>query len=206
MNLLPGMSSAPLKPTKTLPPEFIPTKQLDLTKNRRALWFLNLAAILSFFLYGWFFTSLAGILRTDMAQIQTVSYPPFLQILITFILVLVLHELIHGLFFSLFTGAAPKLGFRGLYAFAGAPDWYLPRGQYLVVSLTPFVIISLAGLLALAFVPLSLVSLILFLITLNAAGASGDLYVSGWLIREQTPILVNDTGEIFTLYGLKRSS
>jgi hypothetical protein len=92
-----------------------------------------------------------------------------------------------------------------LYAFAGAPDWYIPRQQYLVIGLAPFVLMSLGGLSALIFVPLPVVPLILFAITLNAAGASGDIFITGWLLGEPDLLLVNDTGEIFTMFAPETS-
>jgi len=189
------------KPTKMLPRGFVPRRQLNLTKNRRATLLLNLAAIFSFFLYGWLFFAIADWLRSDLDSLNEVAGAPFWQLITIFLLVLVLHELIHGLFFSVFTGEAPRLGVRGLYAFAGAPDWYIPRQQYLVIGLAPFVLVTLGGLSALIFAPLSAVPLILFAITLNAAGASGDIFITGWLLGEPDLLLVNDTGEIFTMFA-----
>ncbi|HLF90632.1 MAG TPA: DUF3267 domain-containing protein [Anaerolineales bacterium] len=193
------------KPTKMLPRGFVPRRQLDLTKNHRATLLLNLVAILSFFLYGWLFFAIADWIRSDLDSLNEVAGASFWQLMATFLLVLVLHELIHGLFFSVFTGEAPRLGVRGLYAFAGAPDWYIPRQQYLVIGLAPFVLMSLGGLSALIFVPLPVVPLILFAITLNAAGASGDIFITGWLLGEPDLLLVNDTGEIFTMFAPETS-
>ncbi len=188
-------------PTKTLPKGFVPRRQLDLTKNKRAILLLNGVALVSFFLYGWLFYGILGVLRDDLGDLATLPGEPFFQTLITFVLVLVLHELIHGLFFALYTGESPRLGLRGLYAFAGAPEWFIPRGPYLVIGLAPFVLITLVGLISLVFVPLNLVRLLLFAITLNAAGASGDIFISGWLMRERELLFVNDTGEIFTMFA-----
>ena len=60
---------------------------------------------------------------------------------------LVVHELIHGLFFWLFTGSAPRYGLGLSYAYAAAPDWYIPRRKYQVTGLAPVVIIGLGCLL-----------------------------------------------------------
>ena len=113
---------------------------------------------------------------------------------------IVLHEAVHGVFFWLFTRAVPKFAFKGAYAYAAAPDWYLPKYQYLVTALAPLVLLSLVGVgLMLVVPPGGFVVLLLFLVT-NASGAIGDLWVAGWLLRQPDACYANDHGDAVSLY------
>ncbi len=115
---------------------------------------------------------------------------------------MVLHELVHGVFFWLFTRSRPTFGFRGWYAFAAAPGWLLTRGQYLVVTLAPFVLLSILGIILLAIVPTGALAAILAGTVMNAAGAVGDLWVVFLILREHRPIMIEDLGDGFNFYAL----
>ena len=69
------------------------------------------------------------------------------------LVMIVLHEGLHGLFFWLFTREKPKFAFKGFYAYAAMPDWYLPKKEYLITALAPLVGITLLGVLGLALLP-----------------------------------------------------
>jgi hypothetical protein len=162
---------------------------------------LNFGAIPLFFLFGWLFTFTARWLRADFAALETYPQVGILQLLVSFLLVLVLHELIHGFFFTVFTGERAKLGFRGFYAYAAAPDWYIPRQPYTIIGLAPLILISLTGLLVVRLLPLEAISLLLFALTVNAAGSIGDLYITLRLAFAPRTRLVQDTGDAFTFFG-----
>ncbi len=81
---------------------------------------------------------------------------------------------------------APLFGLRGLYAFAAAPGWYIPRNPYLWIGLSPLVLISIFGLLLVPLIPQSVLFAWLFGLTYNAAGAAGDLYFVFWLLLPRT--------------------
>jgi hypothetical protein len=115
-------------------------------------------------------------------------------------LMVALHEGIHGLLFWRFTGARPTFGFKGLYAYAAAPDWYLPRNQHIVVALAPLLLITLGGLVLLAVLPeVALLPSIVF-VALNAGGAVGDIVAVFWLLRADASALVQDTGDAVTVF------
>lgn len=104
-----------------------------------------------------------------------------LSILAGVAVMVVLHELVHGLTMRLF-GAKPKYGvlLSGLMFYATAAGFAFRRNQYLAVALAPLVILSVLLLIILA-TPLS-ANLATFLIVcgaFNAAGAIGDL----WIVR-----------------------
>jgi len=91
--------------------------------------------------------------------VSSSSAPPsgwitVLAILLALVAVLLLHELVHGAFFWLITRSRPRFGLQITYAYAAAPDCYIPRNPYLVVGLSPLVLITLAGIVMLPLIPL----------------------------------------------------
>ena len=114
---------------------------------------------------------------------------------------LVVHELIHGMFFWLFTHERPKFALRSGYAFAAAPEWYLPKFQYIIVGLSPLVVISIVCIIFAALVPPSIVPYPLFIATFNAAGALGDMIVVAWVSKQSGTILVRDLGDRFSSFA-----
>ncbi len=109
----------------------------------------------------------------------------FLALLAGLVLVLVLHELAHGIAMRIF-GARPRYGVKWDKAmvYATAPGFAFPRGQYLVIALAPLVSLSLLavlGMWALAgsawVLPLALAAAI------NASGAIGDLWITSMVLR-----------------------
>jgi hypothetical protein len=115
---------------------------------------------------------------------------------------MVLHELVHGAFFWLFTRSRPTFGFRVWYAYAAAPGWFFPRGQYLVITLAPLVLLSVLGLILLTIVPQEAALLIILLAAIiNAASAVGDTWVAFLIIRERRPIVIEDLGDGMNFYA-----
>jgi hypothetical protein len=120
------------------------------------------------------------------------------------LVMLILHEGLHGLFFWIYTRQPPHFGFGPGYFYACAPHWYIPKRQALVVMLAPAVGISLAGLLALAVLPAGLLLPVVLLFGLNLSGAVGDLYVTTRSIRLPPESLYHDTGHVMEVYGLEQ--
>lgn len=108
---------------------------------------------------------------------------------------IVLHEGLHGLFFWIFTGKRPVFAIRWSYAYAAAPGCFIPRGLYMVVGLAPLVILTTAGLALIPVVPISLLFFLVLFTALNLAGAVGDIWVVGWLLRKSPSTLVRDFGD-----------
>lgn len=189
-----------------LPAGYAAGGTVDLSKNRWLAIAVNLAAVGLFFVFGWLFVAVAVWLRPDWRSLAlTVTGPGQLVGLLAAMLALValqvtLHELIHGLFFRLFTGARPRYALKLMYAYAAAPDWYLPRNQHLVTALAPLVLMTAAGLGLLPVVPARLIPALLFVLAANAAGAAGDMVVAGWLLRQPSSALVRDAGDAITVY------
>ncbi|MBI4771421.1 MAG: DUF3267 domain-containing protein [Chloroflexi bacterium] len=103
-----------------------------------------------------------------------------LALLASILLTLMLHELAHGSVMRLY-GARPQYGvlLRALAFYATAPGYGFTRNQYLTLILAPLVSLSLlaaVGIVALAGSPI--VALLAACASLNAAGASGDVWMA----------------------------
>lgn len=193
--------------TKTLPPNYQPQKTLDFSTSRAAIG-LNLAAVPLLFLYGWLFSRIINYLRSINPSAKgawsiftAFSGIEVIALILSVIFMFIFHELIHGAFFWLFTGEQPKFALKSGYAFAAAPDWHLPRTQYIVVGVSPFVVISLLSVIIAAFTTSSLVPYLIYIATFNAAGALGDMIVVAWVLAQSHAVLVRDQGDKFSTFS-----
>jgi hypothetical protein len=193
--------------TKILPIDYQHRQTLDLSSSRVMLW-LNIAAIPLLFFFGWLFYQ---------AMIQVNTTNPFrnglwgvftafvgweiIALPISIILMLVFHEMVHGIFFWLFTRERPKFAFKGIYAYAAAPDWYLPKSQYVIVGLSPIIVISLFCILSSPFVSPSIIPYLFFIAIFNAAGALGDMLVVAWVLLLAGQLLIQDQGDKFLAFS-----
>ncbi len=113
------------------------------------------------------------------------------------------HEAIHGLCFWLTIGSRPTFGFRGLYAFAAAPGWYISSGHYMTIALAPLVAVTVAGLALLLVAPVAAIPALFLFVVVNAAGAIGDILVVLWLLTRPPATLVQDSGDAVTVFQLR---
>ncbi len=196
----------PMNPTKTLPEGYRKIFEFDLKKNILVSIVLNVGVLFLFVFFGWMFVQASFVLRPafwEGNQANLLGNTELISYALALILMIVLHEGAHGFFFWRFTGDRPFFGLSWSYAYAAAPDWYLPRNQYLVVGLAPLALLSLGGLVLLPFVPLSLMPGLVFLMAFNAAGSVGDMFVVGYLLTRPASVLINDVGNAFSVYGME---
>lgn len=192
-----------MKATQTLPENYQPFARLNIEDKRTQL-ILNIAGLVLLAVFGvLYFLWMAAFHSADFAAgIQfNLQIGQFLAAILALIIVLVLHEGIHGLAYWLLAGVRPVFAFKGAYAYAAAPGWYVARGPYLAIGLAPLVLLSLAGMLALAVAPLSWLAVIYFAVVMNAAGAVGDLWVAVLLLRAPRGCLALDSGEEIQLFA-----
>ncbi len=195
---------------QTLPEGYQLHQRLDLIKDRKLLLSLSLASLVLFAVCGLGLIWLLFVLRPDFAarglsfSLTAGSGGSLLLGLIVLLGVIfamvVLHEAVHGLFFKLLTGGTVNFAFKGAYAYAAAPDWYLHKGPYLAVSLAPLILITVLGVFLLWFAPGSWLFPLMLLVAMNASGAVGDLYVFFLLVRMSGDVLVRDFGEQMEIY------
>lgn len=192
-----------MKPAlRALPAGYRAAAEINLAKNPRLALWLNLAGFGLFFLVaaglGVFLRAVRPEALAGELRLEGLWWAVGLLALV--VANLVIHELIHGLFFYLFTGAAPVFALRLTYAYAAAPDWYLPRPPYLVVGLAPLVLIDLACLVLIAIGPTAWALPAAAVAALNTSGAVGDMLIMALVLRAAPGCLVNDRGDGVILF------
>ncbi len=193
-----------MKPAKTLPSLYQLESTLNLAKNKRLTIYLSILSIIVFILAWGGFTWLAAVLRQTENIIFSFTIGQSLIFtfvaLLTILLVMVIHEAIHGIFLWVFTKEKPLFGVKQLYAYAAAPGWFLPRTPYFIVALAPLALITIAGVLLLPVISDSLLPFLLIFITYNFSGAVGDIAVVLWLLKKPRSIYINDFGDGVNIY------
>lgn len=116
---------------------------------------------------------------------------------------IVLHELIHGLFYKIFTKQKLTFGITWSAAFCGVPHIYVKKKAMIITCMAPCIIIS-----SILLIPLFLVKDMLFFMFIllmfggHFGGCCGDIYDTILFITKyhNKDILVNDTGAKQTIY------
>ncbi len=121
-------------------------------------------------------------------------------LLVSFIVYMILHELIHGAAMKICGTKKVKYGFTGMYAFAGSNDYY-GKGAYIFIALAPVVLWGAVLALLCAIVPTSWFWIVYFVEIINISGAAGDLFVTFRFIPFPSDILVKDAGVSMTVYS-----
>ena len=187
--------------TQTLPGDYVQSGEINLKKNKRLAIFLNIAAFFVFMLSLVLLSFFVRVVRPDTQNTSgNITLGTMLIMVGLTVIVLITHELIHGFFFWMFTRSRPVFALHLLYAYAGAPTWYIPSRLYAFVALSPLVIIGVVGLFLMLLVPVSWILMITFLVALNTGGAIGDLYVFTRLLKGSPSSLANDTGDVVTFF------
>ena len=198
-----------MHPTKTLPENFKPLVQMDLTRNKGLAIGLNVMAVALFLVFGVWFARLSMRLRPELWQdghVVSLGTSEIFSLILALILMTLLHEGVHGLFFWWFTKEKPRFGVKLMYAYAAAPDWYLPRNLFVIVGLAPLVLLSAIGIALMPVFPLGWMPGLIFFLTFNGAGAVGDMLTVLVVLYQPKGTLVNDLGDKFTVYGVEPPS
>jgi len=183
---------------RQLPQGYREIKRIDLMSNRKEAILVNILAL--------------GIL-CGMAALGFAICPPFtnlflgiqtiintILLLVSILLYMVLHELIHGILMKSFSGVKPRYGFTGLYAYAGS-DALFGRRQYLMIAFAPVVLLgAVLAVLNIRFYE-SWFWFFYIIQIVNISGAAGDIYVGAQIVRAQNAVLIRDTGTGMTLYS-----
>jgi len=201
------MNEYPDKPTQTLPVGYTMAGTFNLNKNITALVVLNVVALALLGVFSAFFSWMIQVLRPGMT-FETLmhgldwlnSWTGILMLIGSLLLMVILHEGFHGLFFWLFTKARPRFAFRGAYAYAALEGWYFPRKYYAVISMTPLIGISLLAAVLFSFAPVEVMVWAWAIAIFNGSGAVGDLAVTVLMLFKPAGCLVEDQGDKMNFY------
>jgi hypothetical protein len=208
-----------MQATTILPTNYRPQTTLDLSESKKAIVAAIVSGIVLLIAVGWLLvqfthflrpTALKSIRFRDLVTITPDGNPiimlPVVDAVVALVLVILLHELVHGVFFWWFGGQRPTFGVKGLYVYAaGPPEVYFPRNQFLIVGIAPLVLLTLVGLLLMLILPLVAVPILSLFITFNAAGAAGDLLMVVRLLSYPPHTLMQDRDTGVTVYGPEKS-
>jgi hypothetical protein len=204
-----------MQATTALPTNYHRQATLDLSRNRMAVVGAIASGIVLLPAVGWLLVQFTNFVRpTALEALRLRDIPmttpdggtsvtiPIVDGVVALVLVMLIHELVHGMFYWRFAGRRPTLGIKGLGVYVAAPsEVYFPRNQYLVVGIAPLVLLTLAGLLLVIIVPVAVVRILILFVALNAAGAAGDLLMVARLLSYSPDTLMQDSGSAVIVYG-----
>ena len=200
------------KPTKNLPENYQAGDRFDLNENRGLGMILNLTGLGLLFAVGWLFLQSLSSLRPEYLSTENILivtgmrefWRGVLLLVVSVALVILLREGLHWLVLWIITGDLPRLGFRGMYAYAAVPEWYLPRRAYTWLTFIPLFGITILGVIAVVLVPLNLVPGVMLLVSLNVAMAINDLATLYWLMRRPKESLIMEDRDCVQVFTDKR--
>ena len=193
--------------TKTLPEGFALLREINLQKDQALLIKLKVWGLALLPLIGYLLLWLSSAFHPEFHSIFEVLSPklPILTqimgLILGLVVITVLHELVHGASFWIITRQLPRFGFRGAYAFAAAPDWYIRREAYFLVGAAPLVLISIVGLVLIPVIPAYFLLIWLVCLLMNSSGSVGDVYVLAELVRQPATAMIQDRGDMISIYA-----
>ena len=173
-------------------------KQINLMDDKKTIKRLNLAAIPALIFFYVFFTFLT------VAGHGATNEPPFfiglLILMGTYIVLIIIHELIHGAFFKLFDPKGKvKFGFKNGVAYATSPHSFYSKGKFAIILLAPFLGISVGLFLFYLFGWLT-ASLFILIAAAHAASCVGDFYFLFLIVKAPANSCVEDTEVGLNIY------
>ena len=190
---------------KTLPEGYEEVKVVDAKEKKTSVLFVVFSAVLTIIILVPVFLTFGGLgfLHEEYGRARMLAADGVF--LVSMVLYIVLHELVHGAAYKALMHQKLTFGFTLTVAFCGVPDVYTSRKTALIALLAPFVTFSVI------LIPLTiwfysfnrlyyLLSGILFAI--HFGGCIGDLYMTYLLLfKFKDPrTLMNDTGPKQTIY------
>jgi hypothetical protein len=208
-----------MQSTTILPVDYHQQITLDLSNSKTAIIGAIASGIVLLITITWMLvkftrflrpTALEGIRFRNILTITPDGQPfivlPIVDAIVALVLVMLIHELVHGLFFWWFSGQRPTFGAKGLFVYAAAPsEVYFPRNRYLIVGIAPLVLLTLVGLLLMLIIPVIAVPILSLFIAFNAAGAAGDLVMAVRLLSYSPETLMQDCDTGVVIYGLEKN-
>jgi len=159
--------------------------------------------VVALFVFGFLFTALYALFTGKTSISGDFSMEVGLIAAFIFIFTMIFHELIHGFFIAIY-GGTPRYGMgiahRILPYFYATTDMRFRRNQFIIISLSPLFVITLASIILMVAFPVFAQWMLIPLI-INSAGAVGDLWMSLISLRYPKNVLVEDNIIGLTFYG-----
>lgn len=174
------------------PPNYQTIFEIDFANNKKEFKLLNYGSNLMFIPFIVLYLLLDQTLTVkDGARFLIVFWLSILGMLV----VIMLHELVHGLFFKIYGKGKLKFKFHGFAFSCSMPTHYFQKGCYLVIGLAPLVILSLLlGSLSILYYKTDYFLLFYAPFVFNFCGSLGDMYVAYRLRKCSKTVLISDQG------------
>ena len=184
-----------------LPSDYKLKKEIDATNKKTGIIF-NLFAfvIMVIVIVGFYFIKKIKIIFNEENLGR--YYIATIVFLISMILYVILHELVHGIAYKTLTKQKLTFGLTLTCAFCGVPNIYTTRKTSLIALLSPFTVFTVAFGLLVGFMPNDIIGLYaIILLAIHIGGCIGDLYCT-YLLLFKLPknTIINDTGPKQTFY------
>ena len=167
--------------------------RIDLVKNKKEALLVNIYGIIIMVVMAVFIPLLimGGIIEFNL---ETTFPLFFIVLLISLILYIPLHEIVHGIVLKKYTDEKLSFGWKLVYAYCGSKEAVVDRKEYYAVALAPLLVFSVVFISLMVLNPsLSLVWYVMEI--MNVSGSVGDIYVSIKLKKEKSrDILITDSG------------
>ncbi|HEM6304162.1 TPA: DUF3267 domain-containing protein [Streptococcus suis] len=166
--------------------------EVNIMENKKFVWGLNILAVVLIFPFAFVFGMIGSWLIANGSQYSELVVSEVWLLFPFYILLIVVHEAIHGIFFKVFCPENPvKYGFKwksGM-AYATSPGSLYNRMQMLVISLAPFVVISLVLTMVAGFGMMNS-TLYFMLATMHSVTCIGDFYYTYLLMAKFKEVAV----------------
>ena len=167
--------------------------RIDLVKNKKEALLVNIYGIIIMVVMAVFIPLLimGGIIEFNL---ETTFPLFFIVLLLSLILYIPLHEIVHGIVLKKYTDEKLSFGWKLVYAYCGSKEAVVDRKEYYAVALAPLLVFSVVFISLMVLNPsLSLVWYVMEI--MNVSGSVGDIYVSIKLRKEKSrDILITDSG------------
>lgn len=191
----------------SLPEGWTLIKDYDLRKNPKAMLALNGLGLILFIVSGLLLQIYLSFVRPTGQEVPSFSVSNMGQVawivlllILDMVLMLLLHEGVHGFCFWRITGKRPVFSLGPGYAAAALPDTFIRRGPYMITALAPLIFLTFVGILILPFIPSGWVFHVGLIVVMNFSGSVGDLWVAAGLTRAPASVLVQDMGDKVLLF------
>ena len=139
----------------------------------------------------------AIIISEDLADTNTLG---ILWIIVSCLLYVILHEVLHLLFMRMFSGRKLKISFA-FPAISVSCDDFFSRKRFITIASAPVMYLGLSLILLLLILPEGYTFLISVLLTLNIAASGGDFLQIFHALRYPQDALFQDRGDETAVYS-----
>jgi len=176
-----------------LPENYQKIAAIDMKNNRKEFRRINIMSILLLIPF------IIGLMITE--QNFTMDGVHIVTAIAGFALSIIIHELVHGIFFKMGRRADVRFQFHGFAASASAPGTYFKKGHYLMVGLAPAVLVNTLLVILMALLTGGFVFAVYFILAFHFAGCAGDFYVTWRLMKMPADTLIEDYGVGMRFYS-----